>query len=202
MSRARRDLWFMLVLTSVCTILLTGVEALYRRQAAADPVLMRGTLALLPGLADARAAGEDPRAAFERAFDLVTIDGQPGPFAVSRRRPAVVVRLEEGASPWGRMVLLVAYDLARGEVLGLDVMEHHETPGLGGRIGEERFLAQFRGLRAPAGVRAGKGGGPSGEGEFEGITGATRSSRTVEQIVNSAISRIRQAGETLSRRRN
>ncbi|NLI76698.1 MAG: FMN-binding protein [Candidatus Riflebacteria bacterium] len=205
MSRTRRDLWFMLLLTSACTILLTSVEALYRRQAAADPVLMRRTLALLPGLADAQTApppDADPRAAFERAFDLVMIDGQPGPFAVSRRHPSVMARLEEGASPWGKMVLLVAFDLARGELLGLDVVEHHETPGLGGRIEEERFLAQFRGLPAPDGVRAGKGRHQTRAGEFEAITGATRSSRTVEQIVNTAIARIRQAGGSLPRRRN
>lgn len=205
MSRTLRDLWFMLLVTSACTILLTAVETLYRRQAAADPVLMRRTLALLPGLADTPAGtppDEDPRAAFERAFDLVTLDGQPGLFAVSRRRPSVVTRLEEGASPWGKMVLLVAFDLARGEVLGLDVVEHNETPGLGGRIEEDRFLAQFRGLPAPEGVRAGKGRHPAGEGEFEAITGATRSSRTVEQIVNAAIARIRQAGGSLSWHRN
>lgn len=92
--------------------------------------------------------------------------------------------------------LIFGYDPARGEVLGMKVLDNKETPGLGDRIVKDSsFLGEFRGVRAPLlGVKAGAGKGA--ETEVDMITGATISSRTVIGIINH---RLEQVGPLLER---
>ncbi|RCK80752.1 MAG: Na(+)-translocating NADH-quinone reductase subunit C [Candidatus Ozemobacter sibiricus] len=184
MTQTWRDLWFMLVLTTICTILLVVVEGIYQTRMATDPSLMRRALQLV-GLP----LGEDVRSTFEQTFTTVARKEYPGSFFIGKQNPAMIIRQEEGAGLWGKIILLVAYDLRRGAILGIDVLEHSETPGLGARIEEEKFRAQFRGLIARHGVRAAKI--KFKEGEFDGVTGATLTSKAVEEIINAAIRKIK-----------
>jgi Na+-translocating ferredoxin:NAD+ oxidoreductase subunit G len=86
--------------------------------------------------------------------------------------------------------LIYGYDPARGQVIGMKVLENKETPGLGDLIVKDTvFRAQFSGTAVPLrGVKrgAGKGGGD----EVDLITGATISSRTVVNIINRSLERI------------
>ncbi len=184
MNQTVRDLWFMLLMTTICTVLLVVVDGIYLARLAADPALMRRALQLVGS-----APGEDVRRTFDQVFTTVTHQEFPGGFFVGKQNPAMVVRQEEGSGLWGKITLLVAYDLAQNTVLGIDVLEHSETPGLGARIEEEKFRAQFRGLAARHGVRAAKI--KFKEGEFDGVSGATLTSKAVEEIVNAAIRKIR-----------
>lgn len=186
MTQTWRDLGFMVGLTTVCTILLVVVDSLYQASQAADPTVMRRALHLV-GVAP----GEDVRRTFDQTFTTVIRQDIPGHFFVRKKNPAIVVRAEDGPGYLGRIALLVAYDLARHTILGIAVLAHSETPGLGARLEGEKFLGQFRGLAARHGVRATKT--KVQEGEFDGITGATVTSKAVEGIVNTAIRRIRMA---------
>lgn len=76
-------------------------------------------------------------------------------------------------------------------VEGLVILEQQETPGLGGRIVEEAFLNQFRGLALspqivvlPTGVEA------VAPHEVEGITGATMTSKALETMLRENIREI------------
>ena len=81
--------------------------------------------------------------------------------------------------------LIFGYDPRTKEVLGVKVLEHKETPGLGDKIEQAPFLEPIRGQRlALVAVKPGKGsGGPS---EVDTITGATISSAWVIKIINEA----------------
>ena len=77
-------------------------------------------------------------------------------------------------------------------IVGLDIISHSETPGLGGRIEEDWFKEQFRGeLIPPGGVRVMKGEGgmdlDQGNGMVDGVTGASLTSAAMETIVNDEI---------------
>ena len=77
---------------------------------------------------------------------------------------------------------------ATGELLGMKVLGHKETPGLGDKIERPAFTAQFAGARTPLrGVKAATGE----PNDVQTITGATISSRTVVRIINGATERWR-----------
>lgn len=87
----------------------------------------------------------------------------------------------------GALRLLVAID-AQGGLVGVRVLEHHETPGLGDFVEERRtpWIHQFdgRSLDAPPPARwqVRKDGG-----DFDQYTGATITSRAVTHAVRNAL---------------
>ena len=94
-----------------------------------------------------------------------------------------------GAEPGFQDViqLIFGYDPAEDRVLGMQILESKETPGLGDKIYKDQaFVAEFDGVVAPIqGVKPGAGSGD--EDEVDMITGATISSRTVIAIINHRV---------------
>ncbi len=95
------------------------------------------------------------------------------------------------------ITMMIAVD-NDGKVMGLVVLDAHETPGLGGRIlTDHRFLSQFLNKSgsftvstAGADAFSGATGDGSTTGEeiaVDGITGATVSSKAVVRSVNAAV---------------
>jgi electron transport complex protein RnfG len=81
-----------------------------------------------------------------------------------------------------------------GAVHAIRVLAHKETPGLGSKMGEEKFAGQFRGLIPPEqGVGVKKDGGA-----IQAITGATISSRCVTRAVNAAVKAMRESAPRLA----
>jgi electron transport complex protein RnfG len=78
----------------------------------------------------------------------------------------------------GPIRLMVGVD-TEGKVIGLQVVEHLETPGLGGEIEEETFRGQFKGKTSEDALKVGE--------DIEAITGATISSRGVAEGVKTAV---------------
>lgn len=83
----------------------------------------------------------------------------------------------------GPIEILVGVDTA-GVVTGVEIVKHHETPGLGSKIATPTFKGQFVGksVRDPANWSVMKDGGP-----FKQITGATISSRAVTTAIATGL---------------
>lgn len=83
----------------------------------------------------------------------------------------------------GGLDILVAMN-ADGSVKAISVVSLSETPGLGTKVQDSAFLAQYSGKSAQLTVvkRA-----PSADNEIQAVTGATRSSNGVTQAVNIAL---------------
>ena len=101
-----------------------------------------------------------------------------------------------GPGFWGPIHGVIAVPPGGDRILGLSFTSHQETPGLGGRISEEWFQLQFRGqpLDSPA------DGGPilrfvrrkpEAPREVESITGATQTSRRLDQFLNRFLVELR-----------
>jgi Na+-translocating ferredoxin:NAD+ oxidoreductase subunit G len=101
----------------------------------------------------------------------------------------------EGMGYQDRIRLLYGVDRAGGVLLGLQVLESRETPGLGARIADDAdFLARFRALPLafdeagmPRPLRVTDAA--PGPGELHGITGATVSVNAVARIVGDSLIR-------------
>jgi Na+-transporting NADH:ubiquinone oxidoreductase subunit C len=99
-----------------------------------------------------------------------------------------------GLGFWGplRGILAVSPDLSR--TVGLTILEHTETPGLGGRIEEPIFTEQFRrGITvSPNGsapfIHIGSPGvaDPTGR-QVDAITGATQTCLAVQRVLNTQL---------------
>ena len=81
--------------------------------------------------------------------------------------------------------LLYGYDAASRQVLGMEVLESRETPGLGDKIYKDLdFVSDFQGLSVDPTIVAVKKGTKTGPNEVDAITGATISSKAVVRIIN------------------
>jgi len=109
----------------------------------------------------------------------------------------ILVRRFSGQALWGTVSGIIAVDEEVSKIIGLEIISHNETPGLGGRIEETWFTRQFRGETILSdGIIVAKGEGRpdynTDDGIIDGITGASLTSASIERIVNSEISKLRE----------
>lgn len=90
-----------------------------------------------------------------------------------------------GPGLWGSIEGYIGVSQDYNEILGIEFINHSETPGLGGRISEDIFKEQFRGLDISKGI----GGNyiiyrPGSGGNVDAIAGATLTSQAVSKFMN------------------
>ena len=90
-----------------------------------------------------------------------------------------------------RIEVLVGLDAGASTLTGVYVLEQKETPGLGNKIVEDDWRAQFAGLSALRPLRVARTG-QAGDRQIDSITGATISSESVCEIVNQALGQWRE----------
>jgi electron transport complex protein RnfG len=82
----------------------------------------------------------------------------------------------------GDLKIMVGIDIGAGNMIGMEVVSHSETPGLGARIEETTFRRQWKGLPADDSVAL------SGEGgTIDAISGATTTSGAAVRGTNEAL---------------
>ncbi len=98
-----------------------------------------------------------------------------------------------GPGFWGPIQGMVGVTPDAAKVIGLAFYKHNETPGLGGRITEDWFSAQFKGLPLYP-IEGGQNifyltveGTQKGANELDAITGATNTSSAVELFLNQEL---------------
>ena len=115
-----------------------------------------------------------------------TLDGNKS----SKKNRLIAFKIN-GPGFWGPIDALIALRSDLKTIEGIKFLKHAETPGLGGRIDEELFYMQFKGktvepkiIRVPFNTAKNKN-------EFDAITGATETSRSVEALINNGVSSFR-----------
>jgi len=85
--------------------------------------------------------------------------------------------------------VIFGYDAEAGQILGMKVLGHSETPGLGNKIENQPFVGEFDGVEAPIeGVKPDRNTGDSHQVDM--ITGVTISSKAVIRIINERIAEL------------
>ncbi len=85
------------------------------------------------------------------------------------------------------IAILYGYNPAEKLVVGMEVLESRETPGLGDKIYKDaEFVGGFSALSTEPVIVAVKKGTSSSANEIDAITGATISSKAVVRIINEA----------------
>lgn len=101
---------------------------------------------------------------------------------------------ETESKGYGGTVKVMTGISAEGEITGVVILSHSETPGLGANAEKESFRDQFKQPAAnlAGGIQVVKFQAPN-EGEIQAMTGATITSTAVTNAVNSAIEQYQQA---------
>lgn len=110
-------------------------------------------------------------------------------FYLGKKKGKIVgVAVEAKGEGYGADIsVIVGIDL-KGEVTGVEILEHLETPGLGARVELSEFMDQFLGKSlansklVDGSLAVGKDGG-----DIDALTGATISSCGVTQAVDRAL---------------
>ncbi len=85
------------------------------------------------------------------------------------------------------IALLYGYIPADRQVVGMEILESRETPGLGDKIYKDAdFVAEFSALLVDPEIVAVKKGTKTGPNQVDAITGATISAKAVVRIINEA----------------
>lgn len=184
------------VLGTVCAAVLTFAATFtkpYRDANREAEEALNILLALnVPGAAEATAEGiltlRDDNVKEEEVergeMKIMTYVYSPGGKAES-----VAIRFA-GAGLWAPIKGFLAMDPDMTRIKGITFYEQAETPGIGGKIVEDWFLARFKGLylRDDDGkVGIVIGAGEDAPNRIDGITGATMTCDKVEDMLNEAI---------------
>jgi Na+-transporting NADH:ubiquinone oxidoreductase subunit C len=94
--------------------------------------------------------------------------------------------LFQGQGLWGMITGVLAVDKEVKSIIGMELISHNETPGLGGRIDEPWFKNQFKNktVSAQGTIIITKTKTTAGFGEIDAITAATQTSHALEKIIN------------------
>ncbi len=96
-------------------------------------------------------------------------------------------RIGYGYNKSSAMSLFICLKPDMETLKGIEVLDHSETPGLGGRMTEDMFKEQFIGMKLKPQIKMVKERKATGDNEFDAITGATNTSRGIEEFVNDAV---------------
>lgn len=93
---------------------------------------------------------------------------------------------ETESKGYGGTVKVMTGISAEGEITGVVILDHSETPGLGANAERASFTDQYKQPAPENGITLVKNKAPD-EGEIEALTGASITSRAVTNAVNAAI---------------
>lgn len=114
------------------------------------------------------------------------INGERG-FALVENGEEVAYAMQvEGSGLWGTIIGYLGLNKDFTETVGLDFTQQAETPGLGGRIEEEWYKEQFRGISLTEGADGRYlANRPAPGGNIDAISGATQTSNSVINLINA-----------------
>lgn len=132
----------------------------------------------------------------QQKYASVGADVQDGLYVANVSGNFIYAIRVAGPGLWGTIEGILAVTADLSEIVGIEILSDTETPGLGGRINEAWFKNQFRGERVTGGtitVRQvpGEGDTDHSNGIIDGITGATRTSDSMQAIVNGGLRALR-----------
>ena len=101
-----------------------------------------------------------------------------------------------GPGVWGDIVGVLSVNSDATRVIGVEILDQNETPGLGGRVTNRSFLDQLAGeTLTPEGIYVavrGPGDTDPDNGKIDGITGATGTTRAFDRMLNRELRALRE----------
>jgi len=185
MKKLIGESWLVVTMALVFACLLAGAQTVFlpKIKVNEDRALSEAITEVVPDL-DPDSEPEKLEIERQEVYKCLRTDGTVAGWAV----------VAEGGGFIDKIKLVAGLSADGGEILGIKVIEHKETPGLGNKIDtkgkENAYPLQYQGKRTGKALELVKKGGGSQPYHIEAITGATYSSQYTMDIVNDVIKRI------------
>ncbi|MCK5154810.1 MAG: FMN-binding protein [Spirochaetales bacterium] len=176
---------FLLALFTICTLVLTGAQLAYDK---ASAIFNLRLYAEIMDLYSIEYQEDEIEETFSTNFTVMVLgdstyyisDSEP-----DNEHPGSIVFKTAGPGLWSIIEILLAVDSEMESLIGMRVLSQAETPGLGGRISEPDFQESFSGADIRPNLSIVKFATLSNE--VDAISGATKTSTSLETIINKAI---------------
>ena len=180
---------FMLIISAVFTFVLAFANTLLKPRIDANATYAKQVAILDSVGVKAEGNAEEVAALFEAQLEEAKSEsydyyvqkdenGSPKAYAVPFT----------GSGLWGTIRGYAGVSEDKNTLLGIVFTEQNETPGLGGRISEDWFRDQFRGLSLAEG--APQDYGQVGDKQIDAITGATQTSDAIIRILKQLVEKL------------
>ena len=181
MNQNIKMLLFVIILGSLTSALLLGMDYLTRdRILANQEAELKSTLLNAYDVSYTLANIHD---IFDEAVEVITTDGFT--FYVDNESGAVSY-LFEGGGVWGPIKGIITLESDFETIRSITILEQEETPGLGGVVAEKEYLQRFEGIKMVPNILIENDSSENADNEVDAITGATRTSKAFELILNTA----------------
>ncbi|TYB30480.1 MAG: FMN-binding protein [Candidatus Mcinerneyibacterium aminivorans] len=129
---------------------------------------------------------EDNKEDIQKKFDKIKLIKENVYFIENLKSEGVYIFIVTGSGLWGKIRAAIGLKKDLKTITGLEFLKQNETPGLGARIEENWFKTQFSGKVGPFTGVVGEEK-KAEKSEFQAITGATKTSTAVLDIINNTI---------------
>ncbi len=189
---------FLMVLSSLCVLLLSGANLLYTKASNIFNVrLYRVILDMfkinyrqINGSSD---NGREISKIFLENFEVKSIGDKT---YYIKKDSGIIVFKTSGPGLWSTIEVLIGVYPDFEKLYGIRILSQAETPGLGGRISEESFQNRFNNVPIKPELRIVKFA--SAPNEVDAITGASKTSKALEVIINRGIKEAEHAFKEVS----
>lgn len=181
MNTKLKDLFFILILGSVSTLLLIGIKSY-----TAPRIERHKELRLKSTILDAAGIDYDK----DRLLDIfnVNIRKMDKDGFIYYMSPAnLYIFTFEGRGLWGMIEGAIALRRDMETIENLRIISQEETPGLGGRISEEDFLNQFKRKKVSPKLFLALRQKATRNNEVDSITGASMTSKALIDMINESV---------------
>lgn len=166
-----KEIKFMLILSMVCALFLGGTRMAIGERAELSDKTIASIYSILGEKIDSNRLFEQ----FSKDYNQIN----KGRIKIWQNVNNASIQAYEasGSGMWAELTIVLVVDLSKKQIIGLRVTEQKETPGVGSKIAEEEFYSQFNLMSYVNEVKV------------DAVTGATTSSKSVEKLLNRALSR-------------
>ena len=176
------DAWLVLLLSLIFGATLAGVEMGLGERIRQNR--LNETLSQIPTLVPGAEKGEKAEVGdIKQLFKALNADGTHAGWVLQ----------VQGDGYADTITVLIGVDAKVETLTGIYVLEQKETPGLGNKIENEKWRAQFRGKSVVDTLVGATKTTPTEPWQVKAVTGATISSQSVCDIVNDGVKKLREA---------
>ena len=181
MNQYVKMLLFVVILGTITSLLLLGGDYLTR-----DLIEANKAADLKSAILDANDISytfSNIHDIFAEKIDVHEIDGLT--FYVDKETGSVSY-LFDGGGVWGPIIGIITLESDFETIQSIKILQQEETPGLGGVIAEPNYLSTFVGIKMVPQIEINKDTSTNAINEIDAITGATKTSKAVELILNQS----------------
>ncbi|PKM65128.1 MAG: hypothetical protein CVU94_09095 [Firmicutes bacterium HGW-Firmicutes-19] len=189
MKRYLKMVWFILILGSLTSVVFVGMEIWTRPLIDANAANELKSIVLSAN--DISFNTGNISAVFDENVEIKEVGEYT--FYVEKNSGRVSYQFS-GGGVWGPIIGIITLESDKETIRQIRIMQQEETPGLGGVVADLKYLAKYVGIKIVPKIEINiPDSSPNKPNEVDSITGATRTSKAFEQILNDSYADVQSA---------